>query len=44
MHVTDWATSQKEDPVKNAVFNWLGAQKKTNLRTFLGEHVSSKEG
>ena len=44
MHVTDWAASQKEDPVLNAMLNWLGAQKKTNLRTLLGEHASSKEG
>ena len=43
MHVTDWATAQREDPVLGAVLNWLGAQK-TNLRTLLGEHASSKEG
>ena len=44
MHVTDWATAQKEDPVLNAMLNWLGAQKKTDLRTLLGEHASCKEG
>ena len=44
MHVTNWATAQKEDLVLNAVLNWLGAQKKTDLRTLLGEHASSKEG
>ena len=44
MQVTDWATAQKEDPVLNAMLNWLGTQKKTNLRTLLGEHASSKEG
>ena len=44
MHVTDWAAAQKEDPVLNAMLKWLGAQKKTNLRTPLGEHASSKEG
>ena len=43
MHVTDWATAQREDPVLNAVLSWLGAQKRTNLRTLLGEHTSSKE-
>ena len=42
--MTNWATAQKEDPVLNAMLNWLGAQKKTNLRTLLGEHVSCKEG
>ena len=44
MHVTDWATAQKEDPVLNAVLSWLEAQKKTNLRTFFRQHASSKEG
>ena len=43
MHVTNWATAQKEDPVLNAVLNWIGAQKKTNLRTLLGKHASSEE-
>ena len=44
MLMTKWATAQKEDPVLNTLLNWLGAQKKTNLRTLLGEHASSKEG
>ena len=44
MHVTDWATGQKEDPILNAVLNWLGTHKKTNLRTLLGEQASSEEG
>ena len=44
MHVTDWAAAQREDPVLDAILNWLEAQKKTNLRTLLGEHVSSEEG
>ena len=44
MHVTDWATAQREDPVLNAVLNWLEAQKKIDLKTLLGEHAFSKEG
>ena len=44
MHMIDWATALKEDLVLNAMLNWLGAQKKNNLRTLLGEHASSKEG
>ena len=35
--------AQKEDPVLNAMLNWLGTQKKTDLRTLLGEHASSKK-
>ena len=44
MHVTDWATTQKEDPELDAVLHWLEAKKKTDLRTLLGEHASSEEG
>ena len=44
MHVTNWATAQKEDPELDAVLQWLELKKKTNLRTFLGEHASSEEG
>ena len=44
MHMADWAAAQREDPVLDAVLNWLEAQKKTDLRTLLGEHASSEEG
>ena len=44
MHVTDWAEAQREDPVLSTVLDWLEAQKKTNLKTLLGEHASSEEG
>ena len=44
MHVTDWASAQREDPVLDAMLNWLETLKKTDLRTLLGEHALSKEG
>ena len=44
MHVTDWATAQKEDPKLDAVLQWLESMKKTDLRTLLREHASSEEG
>ena len=44
MHMTNWAAAQKEDPVLNAMLNWLGAQKKTDLRTLLGEYASRWRG
>ena len=44
MHVTDWATAQKEDPELDAVLQWLGSRKKANLRTLLGECIKSQEG
>ena len=44
MHVTNWATAQKEYPELDAVLYWLEAEKKIDLRTLLGEHTSSEEG
>ena len=44
MHVTDWATAQKEDPELEAVLKWLESKKKTDLRTHLGECILSEEG
>ena len=44
MHVTNWATAQREDPELEAVLCWLEAKKKIDLRTLLGEHASSEEG
>ena len=43
MHVTNWATAQREDPELDAVLHWLEA-KKVDLRTLLVEHASSEEG
>ena len=42
--MTDWAKAQREDPVLNAVLNWFEVQKKTDLKTLLGDHASSEEG
>ena len=44
MHMTDWAEARREDPVLSAILDWLEAQKKTDLKTFLGEYASSEEG
>ena len=44
MHMTDWAEAQREDPVLSTALDWLEAQKKTDLKTLLGEHASSEEG
>ena len=44
MHMTDWAEAQIEDPILSTVLDWLKAQKKADLKTLLGEHVSGEEG
>ena len=41
MHVTNWATAQREDPELDAILCWLEAKKKIDLRMLLGEHASS---
>ena len=44
MHVTNWATAQKEDPELDAVLQWFESKKKTDLSTLLQEYASSEEG
>ena len=44
MHVTDWATAQKEDPELDAVLQWMESKKKTDLRTLLGEYALREDG
>ena len=44
MHMANWAEAKREDPVLSTVLDWLKAQKKTDLKTLLGEHTSSEEG
>ena len=44
MHVNDWAAAQKEDPELDAVLQWLASRKKADLRTLLGESITSEEG
>ena len=41
VHMTEWARTQREDPVLNAVLDWLETQKKMDLKALLGEHASS---
>ena len=41
MHVTDWAKTQREDPVLNTELDWLEA---VILKTLLREHASGVDG
>ena len=43
MHVMDWADAQREDPALSAILDWLGVQKKTDLKALLANHASSEE-
>ena len=42
MHVTYWATAQRENPELDAVLCWSEAMKKTDLGTLLGEYASNE--
>ena len=42
--MTDWAEAQREDSLLSTVLDWLEAQKKTDMKTLLGEHASNEEG
>ena len=42
MHVTNWATAQREDPKLDAVLHWLVTKKKTDVRTLLGSMLPVK--
>ena len=44
MHIADWTEAQREDSMLSTILDWLEAQKKTDLKTFFGQHTSSKEG
>ena len=44
MHVTNWAKAQREDPMLSTVWDWLKAQKHTDLKIFLAEQASNEEG
>ena len=44
MHMTEEAKTQREDPVLNAVLDWLEVQKKPDLKRLLGQNASSVDG
>ena len=44
MYVTDLAEAQREDLMLGALYDWLKAQKQTDLKALLAEHASSEEG
>ena len=44
MHVMDGVKAQREDLALSAVLDWLGVQKKTDLKAPLANHAPSEEG
>ena len=44
LHVTDWDIPQQEDPVLNAMLNWILNQRVQDLKHLLGDNVNTKDG
>ena len=44
LHVTDWVTTQQEDPIFKIVIEWISGWKVQDLKHLLGDDTNSKEG
>ena len=44
LHVTDWVTTQQEDPILKTTIEWISNQKVQDLKHFLGDDVNTEEG
>ena len=44
LHVTDWVTTQQEDPTLQAVIEWISGQKVQDLKHLLGDDANTEEG
>ena len=44
LHVTDWVTTQQEDPTLEATIKWISGQKVQDLKHLLGDDANTEEG
>ena len=44
LHVTDWVTTQQEDPILKTVIKWISNQKVQDLNCLLGDDIKTEEG
>ena len=44
LHVTDWVTTQQEDPILKTVIKWISGQKEHDLKHLLGDNADTAEG
>ena len=44
LHVTDWVTTQQEDPIPETTFKWISNQKLQDLKHLLGDDTDTEEG
>ena len=44
LHVTDWVTTQQEDPILKTMIKWMSNQKEQDLKYLLGDEAKTEEG
>ena len=44
LHVTDWVTTQQEDPILKIVIKWISNQQVQDLKHLLGDGTNTEEG
>ena len=44
LHVTDWITTQQEDPILKTVITWISNQKVQDLKHLLEDDAKTEEG
>ena len=44
LHMTDWVTTQQEDPILKTVIKWISGQKVCDLKHLLGDNANTEEG
>ena len=44
LHVTNWMTTQQEDPTLKTAIEWISGQKVQDLKHWLGDNANTEEG
>ena len=44
LHVTEWVTTQQEDPILKTAIEWISNQKVQDLKHLLGDDANTEEG
>ena len=44
LHVTDWVTTQQEDPLLKTMIEWISNQKVQDLKHLLRDDANTEEG
>ena len=44
LHITDWVTTQQEDPILKSTIEWISGQIVQDLKYLQGENTNTEEG